>query len=54
MSNMKDEAISAAEAQIEAELQEQIKYMNAGISRETLDRMKNYIANAATTTESDD
>jgi predicted secreted protein len=51
---MKDEAISAAEEQLEAELQEQIKYMNAGISRETLDRMKKYIANAGANTESDD
>jgi hypothetical protein len=43
---MKDEALRIAEEQIENELEEQIRYMNAGISKETLARMKSYIANA--------
>jgi hypothetical protein len=46
MSKMKDEALRIAEEQIENELEEQIRYMNAGISKETLARMKSYIANA--------
>ena len=47
MSKMKDEAIRVAEERIENELEEQIRFMNAGISKETLARMKSYIANAS-------